>query len=37
MVKRLFFMFALLLSTVAMCAAEVEAVESSSPDFLTGI
>ena len=29
-------MFALLLSTVAMCAAEVEGVESSSPDFLTG-
>ncbi len=29
-------MFALLLSTVAMCAAEVEAIESSSPDFLTG-
>lgn len=29
-------MFALLLSTVAMCAAEVEGAESSSPDFLTG-
>lgn len=29
-------MFALLLSTVAMCAAEVEGIESSSPDFLTG-
>ena len=29
-------MLALLLSTVAMCAAEVEGVESSSPDFLTG-
>lgn len=36
MVKRLLFIFTLLLSTVAMCAAEVKGVESSSPDFLTG-